>query len=94
MQSGTISQAVVEEKALHRANTTKGKHFEGCSQRSHRLIAFLFSSTATMARLGCGDQYAGVAEGNGDKESIDRSLEPPIYMLVSLVKHTVVAMGL
>ena len=62
------------------------KHYEGCSHMLRRLIAFLFSSTATMAKPGCGDQYAGLAEGSGDKESIDGSLEPPIYMLVSLVK--------
>ena len=42
-------------------------------------------TAATMARPGCGDRYVGLAEGNDDKESIDRSLEPPIYMLVSLV---------
>ena len=57
------------------------KQFEGHSHRSRHLIAFLFSSAATMARPGCGDQYAGLAEGNGDKENIDGSLEPPVYML-------------
>ena len=55
------------------------KHFEGHSHRSRRLIAFLSSSAATMA---------GLADDNDDKESIDGSLEPPVYMLVSLVKLT------
>ena len=58
------------------------KHFEGHSRRSCHLITFLFSYAATMTRPGYGDQYAGLAEGNGDKESIDESVEQPIYMLV------------
>ena len=63
------------------------KHFEGHSDGSHclRLPPF-FSSAATMARPGCGDAYAGLADGNGDKESIEGNFEPPVYMLVSLVK--------
>ena len=37
-----------------------------------------------------GDEYNAVlAEGNGNKKSIDGSLEPPVYMLASLVKLVV-----
>ena len=88
MQSGTISQAVVEEKALDWVNTTRENTLKDVATGHVVWSPSFFSSAATMASPGCGDQYTGLAEGNGDKESIDRSLEPPVYMLVSLVKHT------
>ena len=66
------------------------KHFEGRSHRSCHLITFLFLPLQPWSGMGgvvChGDRYAGLAEGNGDKKSIDGSLEPPVYMLASLVK--------
>ena len=37
---------------------------------------------------------AYIAEGNDDKESIDGSLEPPVYMLISLVKLIIVVLRL
>ena len=54
------------------------KHSEGHSHGSHHLIASIFSSAEPWSGMG--------VVIDADRKALTGSLEPPVYMLASLVK--------